>query len=63
VVSTILRLIVELFVVLIDVVGPLLAVHEARWNMVPVKCGVELTPEDLMVVLECSGVSSPLGSY
>jgi hypothetical protein len=69
-VSTVLHQIVEPFAVLIDVVGPLLyikelpllAAHEARQNIMPTKCGAELTPWDLMVVLERGGISGPPGS-
>jgi hypothetical protein len=61
--------VVELAVI-IDTVGHLLhvqkvlllLVHETRWNVVPTERYAELTPWNLVVILENGGVSGPPSS-
>jgi hypothetical protein len=68
--SIVLCQVIELLAVFIDVVGPLLqihellllVVHETHRIVVPMEYYAELCPRDLVVVLKSSYLSGPSGS-
>jgi hypothetical protein len=69
-VSSVLCQVVKLLALIIDIVGPVLqaqklllpAVHETRWNVMPVECCMKLIRRNLVVILESASVGGRLCS-